>query len=329
MAAAKKNSKSNKTAHVLNLLTAPGGEKEPAAAPEEGQASPVQQSAPPPASRPLTPPILEVARSNDEQLSAQIHDALAAELEALDAPTPPPAPAKPVTLTPPAPQAPPSTVAGPENTDLSDQIRSALEAELAASQPAPQPVQPAPQPAQPDPQPVQPVPQPAQPDPQPVQPAPQPVQPDPQPVQPAPQPAQPDPQPVQPAPQPAQPAPMTAQQTQVLYAPVQPDPVPKAPAVPPEPEDEYAYINVMQALVEELAPRYMKMFGLCTCHHCQVDVKALALNNLKPKYVVIRKKDAIPRLTVYEGRYSADIYAQLTHACRAVMEHPHHSPDRQ
>ena len=38
MATAKKGTKSNKTAHVLNLLTAPGGEKETPAAPAAPEA---------------------------------------------------------------------------------------------------------------------------------------------------------------------------------------------------------------------------------------------------------------------------------------------------
>ena len=81
MATAKKNAKSSKTAHVLNLL-APGGENETIRPPAVSQAeppAPAEDSGPAPtadaaadAGRPLAPPILEVARSNDEQVSLQI-----------------------------------------------------------------------------------------------------------------------------------------------------------------------------------------------------------------------------------------------------------------
>ena len=84
------------------------------------------------------------------------------------------------------------------------------------------------------------------------------------------------------------------------------------------------YINVMQVLVEEKAPRYAQMFGLCSCERCLEDVKALTLNNLPSKYVVLEPGDRIPRLTVYEGRFSSDITAQLLQACKLVMAHPHH-----
>lgn len=94
-----------------------------------------------------------------------------------------------------------------------------------------------------------------------------------------------------------------------------------------QPDDEPAslgYVNVMQVLVEEKAPKYMKMFGICTCPKCAEDVKALALNHLPPKYVVMSSGERIPKLTFYEGQYSSDVTAQLLKACTIVMQTPHH-----
>lgn len=117
----------------------------------------------------------------------------------------------------------------------------AVAAVLFKPEPAPQPVQLAPQPAVSAPQPVQPAPQPAVSAPRPVQPAPQPAVTAPQPVQPAPQPAVSAPQPVQPAPQPSvsapqpvQPAPQPAQLT---LRDTQPQPV----SYSDTPDSEYAY----------------------------------------------------------------------------------------
>ena len=113
----------------------------------------------------------------------------------------------------------------------------------------------------------------------------------------------------------------------------EPDPVPVPPAPEEPPEVRFqeplhpvnpGYINVMQVLVEDKAPRYVKMFGLCSCERCMEDVKALTLNNLPSKYVVLEPGDRIPRLTVYEGRFASDITAQLLTACKMVMAHPHH-----
>ncbi len=131
-------------------------------------------------------------------------------------------------------------------------------------------------------------------------------------------------------------APVQAAAPAVETAPVQaappveetapPSPVLEGPAIwkqPIKPIDP-GYINVMQVLVEEKAPKYIKMFGLCQCARCLEDVKALTLNHLPSKYVVLEQGDLIPRLTVYEGQFSSDVTAQLLQACKLVMERPHH-----
>lgn len=277
MAAAKKNAKGNKTAHVLNLLTAPG-EVPPAGEETTAAETPEQEVVQPAAGRPLLPPILEVAQSNDDNLAQQIQQALEEELQSEEPPAPPAAPVD----------------------EAPDTVEETLEPAVSA------PVEEAP-----------------------VPPAP--------PVEEAPAPAQP------PAPQPA-PAPSGGKMSQEDIermlaslgggedsdqAPAEtPAPVEEAPAEPPAPrpvpEDELSYINIMQALVEEKAPHYIKKFGLCSCKHCEADVKALTLTNLVPKYVVLSKRDRIPMLTVYEGRYSTTIFAQLTRACKVVMDAPRH-----
>lgn len=146
--------------------------------------------------------------------------------------------------------------------------------------------------------------------PAPAAPQPEPVpEPEPQPVQEQPAP-QPEPEPVQAAPAPeeeAEPAP-------------EEEPHFKEPLIPDNP----GYINVMQVLVEEKAPKYIQMFGLCPCERCLADVKAFTLNHLPSKYVVIERGDLIPRLTVYEGKFTSDVTAQLLQACKVINERPHH-----
>ena len=91
-----------------------------------------------------------------------------------------------------------------------------------------------------------------------------------------------------------------------------------------EKPDEYICFNVMQALVEDKADKYMKMFGLCTCNRCHIDVVALALSNLPPKYVVAKPHELIPRLSMYEQKFSVVVVTQVMSACRKVLDRPHH-----
>ena len=129
----------------------------------------------------------------------------------------------------------------------------------------------------------------------------------------------------EPEPQPLPAEPEPEPQAEKPEEPAEPVPAEEAPVRQfVEPENP-GYINVMQVLVEEKAPKYVEMFGLCTCKRCMEDVKAFTLNHLPPKYVVLEPNDRVPRLTVYEGKFSSDITAQLLQACKVVMETPHHT----
>ena len=91
-----------------------------------------------------------------------------------------------------------------------------------------------------------------------------------------------------------------------------------------EKPDEFICFNVMQTLVEDKADKYIKMFGLCNCNRCRIDVIALALSNLPPKYVVAKPHELIPRLSMYEQKYSVVVVTQVMSACRKVLDRPHH-----
>lgn len=86
---------------------------------------------------------------------------------------------------------------------------------------------------------------------------------------------------------------------------------------------ESDYINIMQELVEEKAPTYIKLLGVCSCSRCAADVKALALSHLEPKYIVLHEDQQL-FFNAYETRYNAEVTSQLISACRMVMAHPRH-----
>ena len=272
MASSKKSTKTNKTAHVLNVIT--GG---------HGQSDPVEEQAPAPASdpavdsqaptsRPPVTPILEIARADDDALSAAILNTLMEEvtgestMAALEeAPTP---------------QAPIGEAVEPD--EIAWAAASVEESAPAASAPAEAVHQP--EPVQAD-----------------MTPQPEPVQVD---TVPQSEPAQAD----------------TAPQTESAQEDI---------AIA-EADDCYvrnqdiAYHNITQALVESKAEKYMKMVDMCCCPRCTADVKAKALCNLPPKYIVMHKSALTPMLSYYEGRFSAAVTAQIFAACQLVKENPRH-----
>ena len=249
-----KSNKTNKTAHVLSLLTDPEEAKTADAQQDEA----VSAEVPAPAAA-AAPAVLEAQRANDDAIAGKIKDGLSRELE----------------------------------LELAAEFDGApAEEPSQAAEPAPAP------PAEPE-----------------TAPAPEPV--------PAAAPT-PEPAPVtEPAPVPAaEPASVT-----------KPEPAPEAaPAFAPDLMEEtplpavkgITCMNVMQALVKEKADKYIKKFGLCDCPRCRIDVMALALTNLPAKYVVVREADAIPMLTVYEGRYNTAVISQVMWACKTVMDNPRH-----
>lgn len=333
--AARKNSRTSKTDHVLSLLAggsqAPKAEAAQADAPaqksQEGQAP--KAEAAPAQERRVVPPILEVARM-DEELSETIREALSENLAqelaqaedsaptdpALDVPAQPEAKAEPAPEPEPQPEPkaepapePHRTESGPESDTVPPvptQGETAPAAmaepsapELEASSESEKTSEPEASSETGETPTLEEVAEPEEaPRPQAIpeeRPAPQT----------APEQAAPENPPADKA-APAQPAPGYDGPGTVL-------------------EDGSVYLNVMELLVEEPLEKYVKLFGLCTCQRCLADVRALALSRLSPKYVVLPASAVKPMLSLYQAKWEATVIAQVIQACKTVMESPRHN----
>ena len=103
-----------------------------------------------------------------------------------------------------------------------------------------------------------------------------------------------------------------------------PAPIAEEPAAETPDEEEVICANIMEILVERKAETYMELFGLCCCDRCKMDVQALALTELPPKYVVMAKNELPLRLSLYEGRMNTAVTAQILRACKVVLAEPRH-----
>ncbi len=313
--AGKKNGRSSKTDHVLSLL-AGGGAHEPQAAakpetspatsqqegspseaskpPKETQSEPVQTPATgsPSGQRRVAPPILEVARVNNEALSETIREALTESLnQELAQAEPEPEPEllpepevepKPEVEPEPAPELLPEPEAGPEPEVEAEPAPELLPEPEVGPEPEAGPEQmpeAAPEPrSEPE----------ALPEPE--------------------REAEPE---AAPTPEP-EPEPATAQPLQ-----------PEGPGIPLP--DGAVYLNVMEELVEEPLRKYIKLFGLCDCPRCVADVRALALSRLPAKYVVLSSASLPPLLSFYQAKFDSALVTQVIYACKTVMESPRHT----
>lgn len=92
----------------------------------------------------------------------------------------------------------------------------------------------------------------------------------------------------------------------------------------PEPEPEFAYLNIMERIVEDKIIYFMRQFDVCTCGRCKADTIALTMNGLMPKYIVTTPAAVDPLLSYYTNRLISDVTVEATKACMIVKDNPRH-----
>ncbi len=82
--------------------------------------------------------------------------------------------------------------------------------------------------------------------------------------------------------------------------------------------------NYMEVLVEHHLPMILKEYShLRDCLICQNDMKAMALNNLKPNYVNNDRGLIFTKLKELDRQFQSDIIQELVRAADKVTQFPH------
>ncbi|NLJ99477.1 MAG: late competence development ComFB family protein [Tissierellia bacterium] len=63
---------------------------------------------------------------------------------------------------------------------------------------------------------------------------------------------------------------------------------------------------------------------ICTCSKCRMDIAAITLNNLKPKYVVTEKGSIYAKIDTLNYQFDADLIKEITKAIEIVGNKPKH-----
>ena len=63
---------------------------------------------------------------------------------------------------------------------------------------------------------------------------------------------------------------------------------------------------------------------VCKCDRCKMDIKALALNHLPPKYVVTDMGYVYTKVNELENQFKADITVAVTNALKIIRDNPRH-----
>lgn len=81
----------------------------------------------------------------------------------------------------------------------------------------------------------------------------------------------------------------------------------------------------MEVFVDKLLPSVLERYeNTCTCTKCIEDIKAIALNQLKPIYVSTDKGSLYIRLNELKVQFNTDIIREITAAINIVSNNPRH-----
>lgn len=88
--------------------------------------------------------------------------------------------------------------------------------------------------------------------------------------------------------------------------------------------NEFTVRNVSESLIEMLLDDCMANADMCTCPRCVADVKAYALNNFPPHYVVTDLGDLMMRTKTLSFQFRADIVTAISTGILVVKNNPRH-----
>lgn len=66
---------------------------------------------------------------------------------------------------------------------------------------------------------------------------------------------------------------------------------------------------------------------VCKCRKCRLDIAAIALNNLPPKYIVTERGELFTKVDGMEVQFDVDVLKEVTKAIEIVSKKPKHDSD--
>ena len=90
-------------------------------------------------------------------------------------------------------------------------------------------------------------------------------------------------------------------------------------------ENERKLKNYMEEVVDrKLKELLQDRNDVCQCKHCRLDIMAIALNDLPPRYIVSEKGEVYSKVSSLMVQFSTDVTRALVEAIEMVKENPRH-----
>ncbi|MFZ5989583.1 MAG: late competence development ComFB family protein [Bacillota bacterium] len=82
--------------------------------------------------------------------------------------------------------------------------------------------------------------------------------------------------------------------------------------------------NYMEEIVFSLMKEVLEDINVCNCEKCIMDIAAIALNDLPPKYIVSEKGELFSKINSLKQQFEVDVISAVTKAAVLVKRNPRH-----
>ena len=82
--------------------------------------------------------------------------------------------------------------------------------------------------------------------------------------------------------------------------------------------------NYMEEFVLSQMHDVLSDINVCKCEKCQLDIAALALNDLPPKYVITEKGELYSKINSLRQQFEVDVIMAIAKAAIIVKRMPRH-----
>ena len=82
--------------------------------------------------------------------------------------------------------------------------------------------------------------------------------------------------------------------------------------------------NYMEEIVFNQMKEVLTDINVCSCEKCMMDIAAIALNDLHPKYIVPEKGELYSKINALGQQFEVDVVAAITKAAVLVKRRPRH-----
>lgn len=86
----------------------------------------------------------------------------------------------------------------------------------------------------------------------------------------------------------------------------------------------YTVKNYMEEAVGNMIDKVLENIDVCKCPKCKLDIMALALNRLPPRYFVTKEGELFERLAELQEQFTVDITAAIAAAAFIVKNNSKH-----